>query len=167
MAKLSLLGIFLCALMAMLASANEEIWSTSCYEGAAVVEHKLTAYCKTAIPMGPPWVCSQMNLNLCYAFSADRGIYGQEDGYYGDVCSACRLQLDGHTMECYCRIGEGPGVEKYTVDTDFDITVNANGKLRCFQHTAANCPDYEDAAFSNVTNDSHIRDTGMSLPLAS
>ncbi|KAK7937774.1 uncharacterized protein PG986_014642 [Apiospora aurea] len=79
MAKFSLLGFFLCALMAMLARGNEDAWSSKCYDGAAIINNRvLKAYCKTTVPMGPPWVCSKMNLNYCYGFADTPGLFAQE-----------------------------------------------------------------------------------------
>ncbi|KAK8091719.1 hypothetical protein PG997_002080 [Apiospora hydei] len=168
MAKLSLLGFFLCALMAMLARGNEDAWSSKCYDGAAIINNRvLMAYCKTTIPMGPPWVCSKMNLNFCYGFADAPGLFAKENGFYGDSCGVCDLEADGHTMACWCRPSTTPVYSRYTVDTDYCLTVNPNGFLHCFMQTAAPCTESEEATFLNMTLGSHVRDTTMSLPLAS
>lgn len=78
MAKVSLLSLLLCALMAILARGNTDVWSTKCHKGAAIVNNVLTAYCLTP-PMGPPWICSQLDLNKCYGYSSRLGIYGQSE----------------------------------------------------------------------------------------
>ncbi|KAK8076250.1 hypothetical protein PG994_003522 [Apiospora phragmitis] len=82
MARFSLLSILLCALMAMLARGDRgkvDIWSSKCYTGAAIVSQVLTAFCSPKTPMGPPWICSQLNLNHCYAFTSERGIHGKDE----------------------------------------------------------------------------------------
>jgi hypothetical protein len=73
MAQKSLLSLFLFALMAVLARGNMDIWSSACYPGAAIQNNKLTAYCKTPA-MGPPWICSILDLNKCYAYDTKEGI---------------------------------------------------------------------------------------------
>lgn len=83
MAKVSLLSLFLFALMAILARGNMEIgnmdiWTSACYPGAVINDNKLTAYCLTP-PMGPPWRCSTLDLNKCYAYSSQHGIHAESE----------------------------------------------------------------------------------------
>lgn len=38
-------------------------------------------------------------------------------GNFGEQCSGCGLEADGHSMTCYCKSGTGPGRDSKGIDT--------------------------------------------------
>ncbi|KAK8117744.1 uncharacterized protein PG998_006025 [Apiospora kogelbergensis] len=78
MSKASLLSLVLFATMAALSlGVKIDGWKDYCPHGASIAWNMLTAYCNTG-PMGPPWQCSQLDLNLCYAYDKEQGIYAKK-----------------------------------------------------------------------------------------
>ena len=69
--------MLICAAMAALANCAGD-WSKSC-SSASMTLGELQANCDTP-PMGPPWICSELNMGNCYAWDAKDGIY-EKDGY--------------------------------------------------------------------------------------
>lgn len=69
----------LCAMLAAHALGTDYgDWSLTCSQ-ASISLGELRANCETP-PMGPPWICSELDLNNCYGYVTGRGILAM-DGY--------------------------------------------------------------------------------------
>ncbi|KAK7992396.1 hypothetical protein PG996_012571 [Apiospora saccharicola] len=134
----------LCAALATLARGDGS-WSGTC-SSVSMTLGELQANCNTP-PMGPPWICSQLDLNHCYAFNSKDGIYAKDNGNFGDKCEGCEIDDDGHTMRCQCT--DNKKTESYYVNTD-DLVSNDQGYLRCYGHKGAKCPP-DTAAVRSLT----------------
>lgn len=69
----------ICAVLAaQVHGAGTGDWSKTCSD-ASMYLGELRANCNTP-PMGPPWICSELDLNKCYGFKVGVGIH-EQDGY--------------------------------------------------------------------------------------
>lgn len=68
--------LILCAALAVLARGDGD-WSKTC-SSVSMTLGELQANCNTP-PMGPPWICSELVLNHCYAFNAKDGIHAKDE----------------------------------------------------------------------------------------
>ncbi|KAK8070011.1 hypothetical protein PG994_006627 [Apiospora phragmitis] len=111
-------------------------WSSSC-SSVSMTLGELQANCNTP-PMGPPWICSDLLMNHCYAFSSKDGIYAKDGGNFGEHCEGCEIDDDGHTMRCQCKEGDDKNMSYYA-NTD-DLIHNDAGYLRCYDHKGHEVP---------------------------
>ncbi|KAI1501526.1 hypothetical protein F5X99DRAFT_408925 [Biscogniauxia marginata] len=112
----------------------------SCFQanilGTSDIMLVLEANCHTP-PMGPPWICSQLDLNLCYGNDKGR-IIAKDRGELGKTCDNC--QLDGSIFSCDCETGLG-GKERSSIDTN-ELVLNQDGWLKCYGYLGERClPD--------------------------
>ncbi|KAI0599646.1 hypothetical protein F4775DRAFT_591096 [Biscogniauxia sp. FL1348] len=134
--------IALClGLLVSTCSAAGDYYS-SCFQanilGTSDVFLLLEANCHTP-PMGPPWICTHLNLNLCYG--NDNGVLVARDkGMFGKTCDTC--QMDGSVLSCNCEVDGNAGRRRTSIDTN-DLIVNEKGWLKCFTYIGDKCPPDE------------------------
>ncbi|KAI1486393.1 hypothetical protein F5X96DRAFT_673704 [Biscogniauxia mediterranea] len=116
----------------------------SCFQanilGTSDIFLLLEANCHTP-PMGPPWVCTHLNLNLCYG-NQNGVIVEQDKGMFGKTCDNC--QLDGSILSCDCESGGdgNGGKRRSSIDTN-NLIVNEKGWLKCYTYIGDKCPPDE------------------------
>ncbi|KAI1340687.1 Cyanovirin-N [Xylariaceae sp. FL0016] len=105
----------------------------------------LESNCNTP-PMGPPWICSQLDLNHCienHKGTMQQGsdiVNGKTPGF-GGSCDNC--ELNGSVLSCDCQNVHN-SKQRSSIDTN-DIIMNDNGYLTCVLQkgqtvTADKCP---------------------------
>ncbi|KAI5925639.1 hypothetical protein F4810DRAFT_659505 [Camillea tinctor] len=109
----------------------------SCFQtnilGSSDVFLLLESNCHTP-PMGPPWICTHLNLNNCYG-NQNGNLIEQDKGMLGKSCDNC--QMDGSVLSCDCNSDDGK--RRSSIDTN-NLVVNQDGWLKCFSYVGDKCP---------------------------
>ncbi|KUI73997.1 hypothetical protein VM1G_09377 [Cytospora mali] len=96
------------------------------------------AKCVTTSSMGPPWVCTKLDLNQCLGNYAGR-LTPKDGGDFTQTCESCG-EADSLIIGCQCWTGayssDGSKVYHYSEYDLDDVVGNSDGYLECFGNIA-------------------------------
>lgn len=137
MREIYILGLLASLLVGQAATTSD--FSKTCDEIKVGDEgSSVQAKCTTKTPMGPPWVCTKLDLNKCLG-SESGGLVAKDGGDFTKMCDTCG-ESESLVLGCQCWTGayfpDGSLIYDYTEFKLDDVVGNEDGYLKCFDNVA-------------------------------